>query len=287
MAARGERLRFRRWLESSTPLDWALRLSLLDLLLQPIGEWFLRPIFLGAAAAGLLVPGLLRRSGLWLLLAGLAGLRVALDWPLADNHAYLLAYWFLAAGLALRSDAPESALAWNARWMIGLVFALATLWKLTLSPDYLDGTFFRVSLLLDPRFEALTRALSGLDAATLEGYRHALSAHVDGFGAPGVSVPALPAALDSFARIATAATGAIEAAVAIAFLWPLGRGPSRARDALLLGFAATTYAVATVEGFAWLLLAMGIAQCESDRHRTRLAYLGVYALVLVYRELPW
>ena len=100
-------------------------------------------------------------------------------------------------------------------------------------------------------------------------------------------MPALPAALDSFARIATAATGAIEAAVDLAFLWPLGRGPSRARDALLLGFAATTYAVATVEGFAWLLLAMGTAQCEPDRHRTRLAYLGVYALVLVYRELPW
>ncbi len=273
-------------LRSGTPLDWALRLTLLDLLLQPIGVWFLRTVFLGSAAAGLLVPGLLRRPVLWLLLAVLAATRVALDWPLADNHAYLLAYWCLAAGLALRGPAPEAALAWNARWMIGLVFALATLWKLLLSPDYLDGTFFRVSLLLDPRFEGLERWLGQLGTGELAGLRTALDAHVDGPGAPGVVVPGLPPALDAFARLATVTTGAIEAALALAFLWPLGRGPSRGRDVLLLAFAATTYAIATVEGFGWLLLAMGVAQCESDRERTRLAYLAVYALVLLYRELP-
>ena len=47
-------------------------------------------------------------------------------------------------------------LAWNARALIGLAFAFAVLWKL-LSPDYLDGRFFRVALVEDHRLEPITR----------------------------------------------------------------------------------------------------------------------------------
>ena len=78
-----------------------------------------------------------------------------------------------------------------------------------------------------------------------------------------------------------------EAAVAVVFLWPRGRSLSRARDALLLGFCATTYAVATVEGFGWLLLAMGAAQCDHERRWPVPLYVGVFPLVLVHREVPW
>ena len=70
----------------------------------------------------------------------------------------------------------------------------------------------------------------------------------------------------------------MEAAVALTFLWPLGRGPSRLRDATLLVFCALTYAVATVEGFAWLLLAMGLAQTTGDGWRR--AYVGVFFLTV-------
>jgi len=52
-------------------------------------------------------------------------------------------------------------------------------------------------------------------------------------------------------------------------------------------FCATTYSVATVEGFAWLLLAMSVAQCEPERRRTRALYVVTFALVLFYREVPW
>ena len=79
----------------------------------------------------------------------------------------------------------------------------------------------------------------------------------------------------------------LEGAVAVAFLWPLERGVSRGRDALLLLFCVTTYAVAPVEGFGWLLIAMGVAQCAPERRRTRLLYLAVFALVLFYRDVPW
>jgi hypothetical protein len=42
-----------------------------------------------------------------------------------------------------------------------------------------------------------------------------------------------------------------------------------------------------VEGFGWLLMAMGVAQCEPVRKRTRLFYLAIFGLVLFYREVPW
>jgi hypothetical protein len=49
----------------------------------------------------------------------------------------------------------------------------------------------------------------------------------------------------------------------------------------------TTYAIAPVEGFGWLLVAMGIAQSEQERRVIRVMYLGVFFIILFYREIPW
>ncbi len=275
-----------RPLAEASAFDLALRLTLLDLLLRPVGDWSVRPFVLALAAAGLLVPGWLRRPGLWLLLTALTTLRVTLDWPLADNHAYLLGYWCLAVTLSLLLRNSEASLARNGRCLIGLVFAFATLAKL-LSPDYLDATFFRVTLLTDPRFEAASLLLGGLTPEGLEEQRALLEQHVDGPAPTSPEAPPRPPRFETLARIATVGTLVLEAAVAVAFLWPPGRGPSRARHAVLLLFCVTTYALATVAGFGWLLLAMGVAQCEPERRGTRLLYLAAYALILGYREIPW
>jgi hypothetical protein len=100
----------------------------------------------------------------------------------------------------------------------------------------------------------------------------------------GVDVPR------RFEAVALAATGwnvFINAALAVAFLWPVGRGPSRLRHVLLLIYCTITYAVATVDGFGWLLLAMGAAQCTVEQRRTRIAYVAVFVLIILYREVPW
>ena len=65
------------------------------------------------------------------------------------------------------------------------------------------------------------------------------------------------------------------------------RGIAVIRDGLLLFFCATTYAITTVEGFGWLLVAMGVAQTPAGHHRTRLLYVVTFALILFYREVPW
>jgi len=261
-----------------------LRLTLLLLLLHPVGSEWLRAPILVLATLGLVLPRVLRHPMLWLALAGLGAWRVISAWPLADNHAYLLVYWCLAIAFSRLAPDPQRALAWNGRALVALVFTFAVLWKL-ISPDYLDGRFFRVTLVEDRRLEAITLALGGLDRAALEARRAFVAQHVDG-PAPARVPPPEPARLRLLALAATGLTLALEAAVALAFLVPLGRA-NWLRHALLLFFCATTYAVAPVAGFGWLLLAMGTSQCEPDARRTRLAYLGVFALLIFYAYGPW
>jgi len=267
----------------------ALRLTLVALLLHPIGSGMLRPAFLALAVAGLVLPRILHHPALWLALAALAGGRVVAGWPLADNHAYLLAYWALAAGLSLLAPDPSRALAWNGRALVALAFAFAAFWKL-LSPDYLDGRFFRVTLVEDRRFERLATTLGGIDADSLLERRAFVSQHADG-REPGRDAAPEPARLRALALAATWLTLALEAAVALAFLAPLG-GRDWLRHVLLLSFCATTYAVAPVAGFGWLLLAMGASQCAADARRTRFAYVGTFTLLVFYaglavRSSPW
>jgi hypothetical protein len=260
-------------------MNLALRLTLVGLLLKPIGSGGLRPALLLLVAAGLAWPRALRQPVLWLALAALTGWRVVADWPLADNHAYLLAYWCLAIGLALLAPDPRRALAWNGRALVGLAFALATLWKL-FSPDYLDGRFFRVALVEDPRLAPFAMHVGGLGPELLEERRAYLGLHIDG-PAPDFEPPPEPARFRALAAASTFGVVALEAAVALAFLLPLAGW----RHALLLLFCATTYAVAPVVSFGWLLLAMGAAQCAPDARSTRLAYLAVFGLLVLYAGL--
>jgi len=277
------------WVEGINGVDLALRLTLLMLLLRPIGNTWLRPLILSAAVGGLLFPQWLRSPSLWLGLTVLTGLRVTLDWSIADNHAYLLCYWCLAISLALISHNVPSCLALNGRLLIGLAFAFAVIWKLVLSPDYLDGRFFRVMMLTDQRFSEWVQLASGLTPEALDELRnfvHPRKEEKQPADEP-LPLPQEPARFLWLARVSTWWTVIIESAVAVSFLWPLGRGISLLRDIFLLGFCLTTYLIVMVEGFGWLLLSMGIAQCDPQRNWVKLGYLITFAVILWCREVPW
>jgi hypothetical protein len=64
-----------------------------------MGSWLVRPAILAVAVLVLIFPRLLRSSRMWGALAALTAIRIAGDWPLADNHIYLLGYWLLAIAL--------------------------------------------------------------------------------------------------------------------------------------------------------------------------------------------
>ena len=106
-------------------LDLSLRLTAIALLLRPMGPWYVRPVILAAAALMLTVPRLLCSTALWSAVTGAIFVRIAVDWPLADNHIYLLGYWCLANAIALRDGDPPVALADMSRWLLALAFTLA------------------------------------------------------------------------------------------------------------------------------------------------------------------
>lgn len=264
--------------------DLALRLTLLDLLLRPVGDWTVRPLTVAFAAVGLLIPGQFRSNFIWMPLAFLTGLRVFLDWPLPDNHAYLLFYWCLAVSIATVSRDAGRCLSFNGRMMIGLAFAFSVLWKVFLSGDFMDGRFFRIAMLTDHRFEWFTQMVGGLTAVEYENLKQFVSQHVDGhFPFSGREIPPQPARFVMVSQLLTYWTVFIESAVALLFLVPGERGLLRFRDFFLVLFCVTTYSVATVEGFGWLLVAMGVSQSGDGRKAVRFLYIGAFLLIIFYR----
>ena len=140
-----------------------------------MGPWFVKPAILAIAALVLISPRALRTPALWAIVAAFVAVRIADDWPLADNHIYLIAYWTLAIALSLRALDLQATLATTSRWLLGMAFAFAVLWKAVLSPDFLDGRFFRVTLLTDPRFAEAAMLIGGLSDEELKANREALT----------------------------------------------------------------------------------------------------------------
>lgn len=271
-----------RLTDEATPL----RLTLLILLLRPPADGAVRGLTWLVAGLAIAFPPLLRCAPAWLTLAGLVLARLVLDWPLSDNHIYLLAYWCLGIGLCLIVSSPFAAMADMSRWLIGAAFLCAIIWKGLLAPDFLDARFFRMTLITDDRFADLSRAVGGLSETQLNNNRAALVALPSGAEVLGGPVLVEPPALRRLGLALTWGGFALEAMLALAFLSPWPAGLHRTRHVLLLTFAVATYAAAPVAGFGWLLAAMGLAQCDDTQKGVRLGYVGVFVLVLIYAETP-
>jgi len=284
-------VRLRSWITTSGPtgpIDIALRLTLVGLLLRPMGPWFVRAPLLLLSMLGLISGAWLRAPAVWLSLAVLVAVRVFVEWPLPDNHIYLLAYWCLGVAMALRFADPASQLARTSRLLLGLVFAFAVLWKAALSPDYRDGRFFAVTLLTDDRFSEVVQLLGGLSDAQLRENREYLTPLPE--GAELLTPPVLhePRRFRLLVFLATWGTLAMEALAAGLWLAPVTR-PSLLllRHIVVLLFCLTTYAFAPVAGFGWLLIVLGMVSCVPDDRWLRMLYVATYAIVLLYSEAPW
>jgi hypothetical protein len=270
---------------------FALRLTLLVLLLRPPGEGVLRTATWLTAGAALVAPPLMERTSVWFFLTALITLRLVSNWPLADNHIYLLAYWCLAVSLSIAVQERHPGEGVDAevrrassRWLVGCAFLFAVLWKGVLAADYTDGRFFRVTLLTDDRFASLARAVGGLTQQQLATNRKALAPLPAGVETVGGPVLIEPPSLRRLAGGLTWGGLALEALVAAAFLLPAQGLVRHLRHPALLAFCIATYAVAPVAGFGWLLAILGLAHAPRDATGYRVAYIVVFALVMVYAE---
>ena len=267
--------------------DVVLTLTAIILLLRPFDIWWVAPFVLAAACLSLVFRAVRRAPITWMLVAALVAARIVAVWPMSDNHIYLLAYWCLAIGLALSSPSPAATLSTSSRWLLGAMFAMAVVWKAVLSADYVDGRFFRVALLTDDRFAGASLVFGGLSRDEMAENRKFLEPLAE--GAELLHPPAFvePPRLRAFAAVATWGGLVLEALTAVTFLMPAGERFQVARHASLLAFCVTTYALAPVAGFGWLLATMGLAQSRPDQRASRGAYIAVFILILMYTEIPW
>lgn len=261
--------------------ELATSATLLMLLLHmnPSLDWFARAAVIGFGVSCLLFRPLLRRAAGWIALTGVIAFAMYREGIYLDNHEYLILYWVLAIACSCFAPNPERALALSARLLIGLCFGFATFWKL-ISPDFASGAFFQYTLLTDGRFAEIAQGLGGVTAESLAANDASLRAYLS--GNDGVSSVQLTssAGLAVVARVMAWWTIFIEGAIALLFLLPRRFAASRWRDPFLVVFLLTTYSLAPVVRFAWVLGAMGMMQ--SDGRAVRgwpVAYAGAILFV--------
>jgi hypothetical protein len=268
-------------------IDLVLVLTALILLLRPLDVWWVTGFVLAAAGLAILFQAVRRHAATWWLLSSLVIARIVVVWPLSDNHIYLLAYWCAAIGIALIAPAPAAALADASRWLLAAAFSFAVLWKALLSPDYLDGRFFRVTLMTDDRFADVVMLAGGLTADQIRANREYLVPLPEGAELLDPPPFAEPRPVRLLATALTWGGLTLEATIAALCLLPVGGRLVLVRHVALMLFCLTAYALAPVAGFGWLIATMGLAQCRPDQRVLRTAYTVVFFIVLLYSEVPW
>ena len=285
--------RLRSWaaplLAPDRRIDVVGGLTLVLLLLTTQKAWGLQVVLIPLVASAVVDRRLVRRARYWFAVLAVYAVGVAPSVLEIDNHEFLLAYWLLALGLSRLQADPSAGLATSARWLVGAAFAFAVLWK-AVSPEYLSGDAFYGYLHLDPRFAGLGAAVSDLTLADGERTRVVANAlRVVGDETAWFAVRDGPG-VSRLAAVMTVWTLAIEAVVAACFLAPPSSCVGRARDAALLTFLFTTYVLAPVLGFGWILVILGMAQAPLERRPVlAVAYTAAFVLVLARATapLPW
>lgn len=237
--------------------------------------------------AALIWPSTLRSKAAWYVV-GLAYLvAIAANWPPVDNHEYLMGY---SAGLAFIANSlrpslsAEYVLRTSATWLVVITMSLSVGQKIG-APDFLSGTFFEHAIATDVRFRVLAR-VSGLHSIDLDqnkqrmsDLRHERSTVVTLESTPSVT---------RLARILSAVDLALPTIIALTLALPTSR--IRAIGFLALSiFIGTTYLVAPVVGFGFVLCALGYAACDSAEPREnpwQQVFLGLLILLLL-ASTPW
>ena len=239
---------------------------------------------LAALGALLLVPWLVTdrrwRVGVLTILFVLAAAG-PLTSPLLDldNHHFLKLYWLLALLLTGMASDPVAALRRTARWMIGLVFVFATVWKL-LVPDFVDGSLLTYLLATDGNMDGMLVAVGWHEEdRTIENRREIVQLRHDPTVPLETTELDVPSRSVAVAPALAIATLLLEGAVALAYLLPLRGRWERLQEVSLFAFLLATYGLLPVFGFGGLLAAMGLAASGLRDRPAILVHLAMWATV--------
>ncbi|MCE9583486.1 MAG: hypothetical protein K8T20_13455 [Planctomycetes bacterium] len=262
-------------------LEIALVLTVGLLLVHGGTSWIFTVPMTMLCLAGFVLRPLLLNSSYWLILSAVVGFANFRNWHSVDDQKFLATYWCIAVYCSLLTPDPRGAASGQARWLVGLCMVFSVAWKV-ISPDYLSGQFLKYELLTDGRFGWIARAFAGVPASSLHSNALRL-AEMRAFDSAAVAAPLLAGPrLGMVAQVMTWWTIGIEALTALAFLAPARVFLSRWRHSLLAILVLTTCAAASVPGFGWLLLVMGIAIAPQEDRRTRGIYFACFIFLHVF-----
>jgi len=203
-------------------------------------------------------------------------------WFSIDNHKYLMNYWCFAISIALFFKDSKPVLKLNARLLIGLCFLFATFWKIT-NPGYVDGSFFEYLLVGgDDRFDNFSKFVTGISDSTLSTNKELINllATVSSDSLELVS----GRRVKIIAQIMTWWTVIIEGLIAVYFLFGKYLSTYKFKDYILAIFIVSTYPIATVIGFGWLISAMGAAQVNNRDTYIKVLYLFMFIFLAIFSD---
>ncbi|MDQ3802392.1 MAG: hypothetical protein M3416_00830 [Acidobacteriota bacterium] len=264
--------------------EQAAFLTLPLLLLYVEDHWYVKIPVVVLSLAGLLFSPLRKGPYFWFAIVCFTAAGLYYGWADADNHKYLITYWCLAFFFA-RLTPSEGALQTSARWLIGLAFLFAVVWKF-LTPDFINGDFFQYTFLFDERFSGKLKLFGALAPDAVD-YNLLAKGALTAYDSRLYEVDLL-----TNPRWGPWVTGlvwwtlVVEGLIALCFLLPKRSRLAPLGDVCLILFLLSTYLVAPVIGFGSIIATMGIIQCDASRWKTRLSYIVVLLLMQLYR-LPW
>jgi len=224
----------------------------------------------------------------WLGLAAIFTYVVANQWHPVANHKILTTYWLWVLAfmhLASNEQLKHKILVTNARFLVIFTMLGACIQKL-LSPSYIDGSFFEMTLLTETYFKfiletfGITPELSHLAKSTIR----------------AIQTPSIKLTVDAVKLPVTPLYSGLAMAVTV---WNLGiqfvlealclfkaKRVQICFHLLMLFFIHTTYIVAPFIGFGWLICILCYAFSAHIFPKISLAYLLSIVVLGVY-ESPW
>ena len=235
------------------------------------------PLMLAFYLATLLAPSAARNSLIWFVMAAAWVAAVMIQPSAMEDHVYLYLAWLvaIAVGLLDRDNFMDEA-GRQGRYLLAIVFATATIWKLT-SGSFISGAALWTSGLLDDRMAPLLN-LAGISSESLADARPQVTAVVASDG------ETFYISLSSYSSIALTlvalGTIALEALIAVSYAAPDTSRLAKLRAPLLVGFGFVTYAIVPVLPFALLLAVIGCTVARFER-RTVLAFVAMVLVAVV------
>jgi hypothetical protein len=262
----------------------------ITLVLFLFSEWirgdswqFFAPIVI-LAGLGLILPNLYKKKYLWYILAFTFTLKTVSEWWFQDNHLFVNTYWVIAIAFALSFKDFNEVLAKNARMMLGLVFLFAIVWKF-ISPDFISGAYFHYSFLTDIRFSEEASLLGNISREDISNNISKLHE----VGSVSIESTTLTSsdAIKTMTQVITWHTIIIELLLAVLFLLPHTFKLSRYRNYVLIAFVLTTYLAMPIDTFAWLIIAVGISQTQTNEKTDRAILIACLPITMIYKYVPF